>query len=95
MRLLPLAVAQLRLVFQAHNKVDFTEVTQGALRALGEPDMPTDLALALDYRIRHILIDVFQDTSISQYDLITRLTAGGESGDGRSLFIVGDPMHSI
>jgi ATP-dependent exoDNAse (exonuclease V) beta subunit len=95
MRLLPLAVAQLRLVFQAHNKVDFTEVAQGALRALGEPEMPTDLALALDYRIRHILIDEFQDTSISQYELITRLTAGWEQGDGRSLFIVGDPMQSI
>ena len=95
MRLLPRAVAQLRLVFQAHNKVDFTEVAQGALRALGEPEMPTDLALALDYRIRHLLIDEFQDTSISQYELITRLTAGWESGDGRSMLIVGDPMQSI
>ena len=95
MRLLPRAVAQLRLVFQAHNKVDFTEVAQGALRALGEPEMPTDLALALDYRIRHLLIDEFQDTSISQYELVTRLTAGWEPGDGRSMLMVGDPMQSI
>ena len=36
MRLLPHAVAQLKLVFQSHNKVDFTEVAQGALRALGD-----------------------------------------------------------
>jgi ATP-dependent exoDNAse (exonuclease V) beta subunit len=95
MRLLPRAVAQLRLVFQAHNKVDFTEVAQGALRALGEPEMPTDLALALDYRIRHLLIDEFQDTSISQYDLIVKLTAGWEPGDGRTVLTVGDPMQSI
>ncbi|MBA4141701.1 MAG: UvrD-helicase domain-containing protein [Nitrosospira sp.] len=95
MRLLPLAVAQLRLVFQAHNKVDFTEVAQGALRALGESDSPTDLALALDYRIRHLLIDEFQDTSISQYELVTKLTAGWERGDGRSILAVGDPMQSI
>jgi ATP-dependent exoDNAse (exonuclease V) beta subunit len=95
MQLLPLAVAQLRLVFQSRNKVDFTEVTQGALRGLGEPEMPTDLALALDYRIRHILIDEFQDTSISQYELVARLTAGWERGDGRTMFIVGDPMQSI
>ncbi|BCT67160.1 UvrD-helicase domain-containing protein [Nitrosospira sp. NRS527] len=95
MRLLPRAVAQLRLVFQVHNKVDFTEVAQGALRALGEPEMPTDLALALDYRIRHLLIDEFQDTSISQYDLAVKLTAGWEPGDGRSVLAVGDPMQSI
>jgi ATP-dependent helicase/nuclease subunit A len=94
-RLLPRAVAELRLVFQSHNKVDFTEMAQGALRALGEPEMPTDLALALDYRIQHLLIDEFQDTSISQYELITKLTAGWEPEDGRSILVVGDPMQSI
>ena len=94
-RLLPYAVAQLKLVFQARGKVDFTEVAQGALRALGESDAPTDVALALDYRIQHLLIDEFQDTSISQYELITQLIAGWEEGDGRTLFAVGDPMQSI
>jgi ATP-dependent exoDNAse (exonuclease V) beta subunit len=58
--------------------VDFSEVAQAALRALGDPEAPTDLALALDYRIRHLLIDEFQDTSISQYDLVTKLTTGWE-----------------
>src|SRR5690606_22202430 len=57
LRLLPYAVAQLKLVFQSRRQVDFTEVAQGALRALGEEGEPTDLALALDYRIRHLLID--------------------------------------
>ncbi|MEO7560605.1 MAG: UvrD-helicase domain-containing protein [Nitrosospira sp.] len=94
-RLLPRAAGQLKLVFQSHNTVDFTEIAQGALRALGEPERPTDLALALDYRIRHLLIDEFQDTSISQYELITKLTAGWEPGDGRSVLVVGDPMQSI
>ena len=94
-RLLPYTVAQLKLVFQARGMVDFTEVAQGALQALGDPDAPTDLALALDYRIQHLLIDEFQDTSISQYKLITKLTAGWELGDGRTLFVVGDPMQSI
>ncbi|MDH5480657.1 MAG: UvrD-helicase domain-containing protein, partial [Nitrosomonas sp.] len=94
-RLLPLAVAQLKIIFQASGKVDFTEVAQGALHALGDPEMPTDLALALDYRIKHLLIDEFQDTSISQYKLIEQLVAGWEEGDGHSLFAVGDPMQSI
>jgi ATP-dependent helicase/nuclease subunit A len=95
MTLLPLAVAQLRLVFQEHGQVDFTEIAQAALLALGEPEQPTDLALALDYRFRHILVDEFQDTSLSQYGLLERLTAGWAAGDGRTLFAVGDPMQSI
>jgi len=95
MRLLPRAVVQLKLVFQARGQVDFTEVAQGALLALGGAEAPSDLALALDYRIRHLLVDEFQDTSISQYELIARLTAGWEPGDGRTVFAVGDPMQSI
>jgi ATP-dependent exoDNAse (exonuclease V) beta subunit len=92
---MPNAVAHLKIVFQSRGQVDFTEVSQAALMALGSSDEPTDLALALDYRIRHLLIDEFQDTSISQYELLSRLTAGWEEGDGRTLFVVGDPMQSI
>ena len=95
MTLLPLAVAQLRLTFQERGQVDFTEIAQAALLALGEAEQPTDLALALDYRLRHILVDEFQDTSLSQYGLLERLTAGWSAGDGRTLFAVGDPMQSI
>jgi len=95
MRLLPYATAQLKLMFQGRGCVDFTEVAQGALRALGGVEGPSDLALALDYRIRHLLVDEFQDTSISQYELVARLTAGWEPGDGRTVFAVGDPMQSI
>ena len=98
-RLLPLAVAELKLVFAARGEADFVEIAQGALAALGEPDAPTDLLLSLDYRIHHILVDEFQDTSFTQFELLEKLTAGwgmgGEGGDGRTLFLVGDPMQSI
>ncbi|SFD95923.1 exodeoxyribonuclease V subunit beta [Nitrosomonas sp. Nm166] len=94
-RLLPHAVAQLKIIFQSKGKVDFSEVAQRALLALGDSESPTDLALALDYRIKHLMIDEFQDTSISQFKLIEKLIAGWEAGDGRSLFVVGDPMQSI
>jgi ATP-dependent exoDNAse (exonuclease V) beta subunit len=93
--LLPVALAQLALVFQQRGAVDFAETTLRAIQALGEPDAPTDLALALDYRIRHLLIDEFQDTSYSHFALLERLVAGWQSGDGRTLFLVGDPMQSI
>jgi len=94
-QILPLAVAHLIGLFRETGQVDFCEVSQRALLALGEEDAPTDLALALDYAIKHILMDEFQDTSLSQFTLIERLLTGWMPGDGRSLFLVGDPMQSI
>jgi ATP-dependent helicase/nuclease subunit A len=95
LQVLKIVAAQLRLTFQQHGKIDFIENTQAALLALGNDEHPTDLALALDYNIQHILIDEFQDTSFTQYQLLEKLTKGWENHDGRSLFIVGDPMQSI
>ncbi|MFO7305033.1 MAG: UvrD-helicase domain-containing protein [Gammaproteobacteria bacterium] len=92
---LPLAVAELHIVFQQQKRADYVENSLRALRALGTVEEATDLALALDARIRHILIDEFQDTSFTQLDLLERLTAGWTPGDGRTLFCVGDPMQSI
>ncbi|MFW6081867.1 MAG: UvrD-helicase domain-containing protein [Desulfosalsimonas sp.] len=93
--ILKLAAAHLQTVFQQEGRVDFAETAMRASIALGDPDNPTDLALSLDYKISHILIDEFQDTSISQFELMRGLTAGWSAGDGRSFFAVGDPMQSI
>src|SRR3954469_16342077 len=95
LELLPRAAAHLKVVFAERGETDFTEVAQGAVRALGTPENPTDLLLALDTRIKHILVDEYQDTSWSQYELLRCLTSGWEKGDGRTLFLVGDPMQSI
>jgi ATP-dependent exoDNAse (exonuclease V) beta subunit len=95
LELLPRAAAHLKVVFAERGETDFTEIAQGAVRALGTPDNPTDLLLALDTRVKHILVDEFQDTSYSQFELLERLTAGWQPGDGRTLFLVGDPMQSI
>ncbi|MFQ5465271.1 MAG: UvrD-helicase domain-containing protein [Thermodesulfobacteriota bacterium] len=95
LRLLPAAVARLEEVFAEHGAVDFQALASAALAALGPDDDPTDLMLAMDTRLRHILIDEYQDTSRTQYELVRALTRGWEPGDGRTLFIVGDPMQSI
>jgi ATP-dependent helicase/nuclease subunit A len=92
---LKIVAAQLRVIFQEQGTIDFIENAQAAALALGTADQPTDLALHLDYQIRHILLDEFQDTSITQFELLEKLTAGWEVTDGRTLFIVGDPMQSI
>ncbi len=94
-RVLLFSAAQLRTVFSHHGQVDFIEVAMRANQALGSQERPTELALRLDYQIRHLLVDEFQDTSQNQFELFRRLTAGWQPGDGRSLFLVGDPMQSI
>ena len=94
LHVLPRAAAQLRLVFSRRGAIDFTEATLIALRALGT-DEPSDLLLAMDMRIGHLLVDEFQDTSFAQCELVRRLTADWADGDGRTLFLVGDPMQSI
>jgi ATP-dependent helicase/nuclease subunit A len=87
--------AELKLEFAEARRIDFVELGLAARRALGRVDAPSELLLALDRRIQHLLVDEFQDTSQSQVRLLELLTAGWERGDRRTLFLVGDPMQSI
>ncbi len=95
MRLMLRATTEWKLVMAETGEVDFGEIAQRAIEALGHEDAPSDLALRMDYRIQHLLVDEFQDTSHSQIRLLEKLTGGWSDGDGRSLFLVGDPMQSI
>ncbi len=92
---LPHAVAELLALFAERDSLDHAAVAAAARDALGDEAAPSELALALDYRIRHLLVDEYQDTSPSQARLLELLVAGWLPGDGRSLFCVGDPMQSI
>jgi ATP-dependent exoDNAse (exonuclease V) beta subunit len=94
-RILTHLSSQLLLSFRRFRQVDHPQIAAAALAALGPEQEPTDLALALDHRIRHILVDEFQDTSKMQTDLLKKLTAGWEPDDGRTLFLVGDAMQSV
>lgn len=93
-RLLPNLVAELLVIFSEHGSVDYPQITGSAVAALGSDHCPSDLALLLDHKITHILIDEFQDTSSSQFALLERLTEGWQPDDGHSMFIVGDGMQS-
>jgi len=94
-RLLPLAVAELRRLFSERGIADHVDVAITAGDALGTAENPGDIALILDYQVKHLLVDEMQDTSAAQYRMLETLTGGWQAGDGRSLYCVGDPMQSI
>ena len=88
-------VAELKLVFATQGEVDFPEVAARARWALQQGDTYTPVMERQHQQIQHLLVDEMQDTSQSQLALLELLTAGWSPGDGRSLFMVGDPMQSI
>ncbi len=87
------AAAELRLVFAEANAVDFVEIARAAEQVLR--DEASMRGLLESERKRHILIDEFQDTSRTQYALVAQLLKEWTPGDGRTAFVVGDPLQSI
>jgi len=94
-RLLPLASGELKRLFSEQGVADHIDIAMSADNALGTAENPGDVALLLDYQVRHLLVDEMQDTSSAQYRMLESLTGGWEPGDGRTLYCVGDPMQSI
>ena len=94
-KLLPKVVAELKNIFAIKNIADYIEMADCARLALGNEHTTTELALSMDYKIKHILIDEMQDTSLRQYQFIEAMTRGWDDQDDKTLFLVGDPMQSI
>ncbi len=95
-RFLRTVVPALHMQFVLHRETDFSEIALRATSALeSAPGIPTLLAERLDAQIQHLLVDEFQDTSALQMLLVRKLTENWTPGDGRTLFLVGDPMQSI
>lgn len=95
LRVLRRLAAHLRVAFAEAQQADFAQLAQSALQALRPGGGVGEALLAADRRIRHLLVDEMQDTSETQLRLIESLTAAWQPGDGRSLFLVGDPQQSI
>jgi ATP-dependent exoDNAse (exonuclease V) beta subunit len=86
------AVHELSIVFADQAAVDFVELGRAAHELLShERDETSPQA----QHIQHLLVDEFQDTSRRQHALIAALLRDWSGGDGRTLFLVGDPMQSI
>lgn len=82
----------LQETFKSQHISDFIEVSQKAVMALETDPTLKDFC---KQNIHHVLIDEFQDTSSSQYNLLQALIALWPQNEHRTLFAVGDPMQSI
>ena len=81
------------------NVLSFTDVMLKNYELLALNDDRDFFYFRLDDKITHILLDEFQDTSLTQYQILYPLIHEIYSGNGRindrSLFIVGDEKQSI
>lgn len=98
-RLARCLIAQFAAVKQQHGWVDMNDVERTALVMLADPVLSGWVQERLDARIRHLLVDEFQDTNPLQWQALHAWLAGyAGSGGGSaapSVFIVGDPKQSI
>ena len=95
-------LARLLIVeFAAHKRerrwIDMNDVERAALAMLADPVLSGWVQERLDVRIRHLLIDEFQDTNPLQWQALYAWLGSyaGAGGTGPSVFIVGDPKQSI
>ena len=93
--LLRYAAGQLELLFREVRRVDYVAIAAAARTALRDDAAGTELTIHQGEQLWHLLVDEFQDTSLEQFELLEALTRDWVRGDGRSLFLVGDPMQSI
>jgi ATP-dependent helicase/nuclease subunit A len=87
---------------RSHGLADMADLERCALALLRDSTLAGWVQERLDAKVRHLLIDEFQDTSPLQWQAIHSWLAayagagGGASGQrAPSLFIVGDPKQSL
>lgn len=103
-RLARLLMAQFAALKRERGWVDMNDVERAALVMLSDPVLSGWVQERLDARVRHLLIDEFQDTNPLQWQALNAWlsgyggaggSAGSASGGAPSVFIVGDPKQSI
>ena len=87
-----------RRALAANNALDFDDLLLFPVQLLRQNEQIRDY---WHRRFRHVLVDEYQDTNRTQYDLIKLLVTNGrepsdyDDWDGRSVFVVGDADQSI
>ncbi len=96
-RLSRILIAEYAALKRARGWVDMTDVESSALVLLSDPVLSGWVQERLDARVKHLLIDEFQDTNPLQWQALFSWLGSyaGARGTAPSIFIVGDPKQSI
>ncbi len=102
LRLSRLLLAEFAALKRQRGLVDMPDLERAAEALLGDSDLAGWVQERLDQRLRHVLIDEFQDTSPLQWQALhgwlSSYTGAGGGASGQrppAVFIVGDPKQSI
>ena len=96
-RLARLLLAEFSALKMARGWVDMNDVERAASLMLGDTVLSSWVQERLDARIRHLMIDEFQDTNPLQWQALSSWLGSyaGAGGRAPSVFLVGDPKQSI
>ncbi len=96
-RLSRLLLAEFAALKRERGWVDMNDVERAAQVMLSDAVLSGWVQERLDARIRHLMIDEFQDTNPLQWQALSSWLSGyaGAGGRAPSVFIVGDPKQSI
>ena len=95
-RLTRVLIAELAALKYERGWVDMNDVERAASVMLSDPVLSGWVQERLDAKVKHLLIDEFQDTSPLQWQALHAWLSGYAGAAGApSVFIVGDPKQSI
>ena len=97
-RLARVLIAEFGALKRERGWIDMNDVERAARVMLGDPVLSGWVQQRLDARVKHLLIDEFQDTNPLQWQALSSWLgsyAGLGAGRAPSVFLVGDPKQSI